>query len=144
MAQISSSNQPIEIDVTGGTSFKTLVCVSSASADGSADVSTEQTDCGILTSVSDPQFTVTADAICETAPTGDQVSYNSLLTAFVNKTLVNVRVQNPVVSGSSIGAAYYHQFKARITGLSLNKSSSAAYVSFNVTLASDGAIDITA
>lgn len=144
MAQIISSNQPIEIDVAGGTSYKTLVCVSSASADGSTEVSTEQTDCGILTSVSDPQITVTAEAICETAPSVSQVSYKDLQTAFVNKTLVSVRIQNPVVTGSSLGAAYYHQFNARITGLSLNKSSSAAYISFSVTLASDGTIDITA
>jgi hypothetical protein len=144
MAQITSSNQPIEIDVLGGTSYKTLVCVQSATVDGAADVSTEQTDCGALTSVADPVYTVTADALCETSPSVSQVSYEDLLTAFVNKSTVAVRVQNPTVTGSSLGTAYYHAFNARVTALSLNKSSSAAYVSFSVTLQSDGAIDITA
>ena len=144
MAQIVSSNQPIEIDVAGGTSYKTLVCVSSATVDGTADVSEEATDCGVLTSVGDPKYTVTADALCETAPTVSQVSYEDLLTAFVNKTSVAVRVQNPTVTGSSVGTAYFHAFSARITALSLNKASSEAYVSFSVTLQSDGAIDITA
>jgi hypothetical protein len=144
MAQITSSNQPIEVDVAGGTSYKTLVCVSSGTVDGSVEVTTEQTDCGVLTSVGDPSYTITAEALCETAPSVSQVSYEDLLTAFVNKSSVAVRIQNPVVTGSSLGAAYYHAFSARVTALSLNKSSSAAYMSFSVTFQSDGAIDITA
>lgn len=144
MAQITSSNQPIEIDVAGGTDYKTLVCVSSGTVDGTVDVTEEQTDCGIYTSTSDAKYTVTAEALCETAPSVSQVSYDDLLTAFVNKTTVAVRVQNPTVTGSSIGTVYYHAFDAKITALSLNKSSSAAYISFSVTLQSDGAIDITA
>jgi hypothetical protein len=144
MAQITSSNQPIEIDVLGGTAYKTLVCVSSGTVDGTVEVTNEQTDCGVLTSVGDPSYTITAEALCETAPTVDQVSYASLLTAFVNKATVSARVRNPVVAGSSIGTAYFHAFNAKITALSLNKSSSAAYISFSVTLQSDGPIDIIA
>ena len=143
MAQIISSNQPIEIDVTGGTNYKTLVCVQSSTVDGSADVTTEQTDCGVLTSVADPVYTVSADALCETSPSVSQVSYKDLQTAFINKTLVSVRVQSPVVTGSSLGAAYYHQFAARITSLPLSKASSAAYIAFSITLQSDGVIDVT-
>ena len=144
MAQITSSNQPIEIDVAGGSSYKTLVCVQSGTVDGTVNVSEEDTDCGTLTSTGNVKYTITADALCETAPSVSQVSYASLLTAFNNKTTVSVRVQNPIVSGSSLGAAYYHSFSAKITALSLNKSSSAAYISFSVTLQSDGVIDITA
>ena len=143
MAQIISSNQPIEIDVAGGSSYKSLVCLQSATVDGSADVTTEQTDCGVLTSVADPVYTVSADALCESAPSVSQVSYKDLLTAFNNKTLVSVRVQNPVVAGSSLGTAYYHHFHARITSLSLSKTSSASYIAFSITLQSDGAIDVT-
>ncbi len=84
MAQIVSSNQPIEVDVAGGSSYKTLVCVSSGSLDGSVDVTTEDTDCGSFTSTGSVSYQVSADAICETAPTVSQVTYNSLLTAFVN------------------------------------------------------------
>jgi predicted secreted protein len=142
MAQVLSSNQPVEIDVAGGSSFKTLVCVQSKTVSGSVDVTEEDTDCGLLTAVGSVKYTITADAVCETAPTVSQVSYNALLTAFVNKTLVNVRVQNPVVSGSSLGAAYYHQFLSRITQLDLT-GESAGYVKFSITLNSDGVIDTT-
>lgn len=143
MAQILSSNQPIEIDVAGGSSYKTLVCVQSGTVDGSADVTTEETDCGSLTSVGNPAYTITAEALCETAPSVSQVSYKDLLTAFNTKAVVSVRVQNPTVIGSSLGTAYYHAFNARVTALSLNKSSSAAYISFSVTLQSDGIVDVT-
>ena len=142
MAQVLSSNQPIEIDVAGGSSFKTLVCVQSKTVSGSVDVTEEDTDCGLLTAVGSVKYTITADAVCETAPTVSQVSYNALLTAFVNKTLVHVRVQNPVVSGSSLGAAYFHSFYARITQLDLT-GESAGYVKFSITLNSDGVIDTT-
>jgi predicted secreted protein len=142
MAQVLSSNQPIEIDVAGGSSYKTLVCVQSKTVSGTVDVTEEDTDCGLLTAVGSVKYTITADAVCETAPTVSQVSYNALLTAFVNKTLVHVRVQNPVVSGSSLGAAYYHSFNARITQLDLT-GESAGYVKFSITLNSDGIVDIT-
>ncbi|MFN5251064.1 MAG: phage tail tube protein [Bacteroidota bacterium] len=142
MAQVLSSNQPIEIDVAGGSSYKTLVCVQSKTVSGSVDVTEEDTDCGLLTAVGSVKYTITADAVCETAPTVSQVSYNALLTAFVNKTLVNVRVQNPVVTGSSLGVAYYHSFYARITQLDLT-GEAAGYVKFSITLNSDGIVDIT-
>jgi predicted secreted protein len=142
MAQVLSANQPIEIDVAGGSSYKTLVCVQSKTVSGTVDVTEEDTDCGLLTAVGSVKYTITADAVCETAPTVSQVSYNALLTAFVNKTLVSVRVQNPTVTGSSLGTAYYHSFYARITQLDLT-GESAGYVKFSITLNSDGAIDTT-
>jgi hypothetical protein len=143
MAQITSSNQPIEVDVAGGSSYKALVCVSSGSVDGSVDAQTEETDCANFVSVGSPSYTVSAEAICETAPTVSQVSYKDLLTAFNNKTTVSVRIQNPTVVGSSLGTVYYHHFHAKITSLTLSKPSSAAYISFSVTFTSDGIIDIT-
>jgi predicted secreted protein len=143
MAQVLSSNQPIEIDVAGGSSFKALVCVQSKTVSGSVDVTEEDTDCGLLTAVGSVKYTITADAVCETAPTVSQVSYEDLLVAFVNKDLVAVRVQNPTVTGSSLGTVYYHAFNARITQLDLT-GEAAGYIKFSITLNSDGAIDITA
>lgn len=143
MAKIQSSAQLIEIDVDGGTSYKTLVCVSTGSLDGAADSTTESTDCGSFVSVGDVSYTVTADAVCETAPGGSQVTYQALLPKFVGKNLVSVRIENPAIGAGTAGDTYYHQFKAYITALTLNKPSSSAYVSFSITLQSDGAIDIT-
>jgi hypothetical protein len=142
MGQIQGSLQNIEIDVAGGSSYKNLVCLASSSVNTSADTSSDNTNCGILTSVSDSSMTVDFDAVCEVAPSVAQVSYGSLLTAMVNKTLVTVRVQNPVVTGSSVGAAYYHQFSAFINSLTLTQAN-AEFIKFSGSFTSTGTLDIT-
>ena len=143
MAQILGSTQNVEIDVTGGTSYKNLVCLRTSSVNTTMDATTEQTNCGVLTSPSEPQMSLDFDAICETSPSVAQVSYEDLLSAMVNKTLVAVRVQNPVVSGSSAGAAYYHQFSGYITDLTLNQSTT-EFINFTGTIQSTGALDVVA
>ena len=141
--QILGSLQNIEIDVAGGSSYKNLVCLRTSSVNTTMDATTEQTNCGVLTSPSEPQMTVDFDAICEAAPSIAQVSYEDLLTAMVNKTLVAVRVQNPTISGSSIGTVYYHAFSGYITDLTLNQSTT-EFINFSGTIQSTGTLDITA
>jgi hypothetical protein len=141
MAQVLGSLQNIEIDVAGGTSYKNLVCLRTSSVNTTMDATTEQTNCGVLTSPSEPQMSLDFDAICETAPSIAQVSYEDLLTAMVNKTLVAVRVQNPTVTGSSQGTAYYHKFSGYITDLTLNQSTT-EFVNFSGTIQSTGTLDV--
>ena len=143
MAKILASNQPLEIDVAGGSSFKSLICLSSKTVSGTVNVTEEETDCGILTSTGSVKFTFSADAVCETAPGGSELSHSELIVPFVNKTLVTVRFQNPIVVGSSIGTEHYISCSARITQLDIT-GASADYLKFSVTLVSDGPIDITA
>jgi hypothetical protein len=88
-------------------------------------------------------MTVDFDAICETAPDGSEVSYSALLTPFRNGTQIAVRVQSPVFSGSSAGAAYYQSFDGYITSLTLNQSTT-EFINFSGTISSNGVIDITA
>jgi hypothetical protein len=143
MGQIQGSLQNVEIDVAGGTSYKNLVCLRTSSVNTTVDSTTEQTNCGVLTSVAEPQMTVDFDAICEVAPSVSQVSYEDLLSAMVGKTLVTVRVQNPTVTGASTGAAYYHQFSGYITDLTLNQSTT-EFINFSGSISSTGTLDITA
>jgi hypothetical protein len=142
MAQVLGSAQNVEIDVAGGSSFKNLVCLRTSSVNTTMDATTEQTNCGVLTSPSEPQMSLDFDAICETSPSVAQVSYEDLLTAMVAKTLVTVRVQNPAVVGSSIGTAYYHLFSGYITDLTLNQSTT-EFINFSGTVQSTGSLDVT-
>lgn len=143
MGQILGSVQNIEVDVAGGSSYKNLVCLSSSSVNTTLDTATDQTNCGTLTSVGEPSVSVDFDAVCETAPTVSQISYEDLLAASINKTLVTVRVQNPTVTGSSIGTVYYHQFSAYVTSLTLTQAT-ADFIKFSGSITSTGTIDITA
>jgi hypothetical protein len=95
-----------------------------------------------LTSVADATMGLDFDAICEVSPTVAQVSYEDLLVAMASKTLVAVRVQNPVVTGASVGAAYYHQFLGYITSLTLNQSTT-EFINFSGTVTSTGIVDVT-
>lgn len=143
MGQIQGSLQNIEIDVAGGSSYKNLVCLRTSSVNTTVDSTTEQTNCGSLTSIGEPSMSIDFDAICEVSPSVSQVSYEDLLAAMVNKTQVTVRVQNPTVTGASTGAAYYHQFAGYITSLTLNQSTT-EFINFSGTVNSNGALDITA
>jgi hypothetical protein len=140
--QILGSLQNVEIDVAGGSSYKNLVCLRTSSVNTTVDSTTEQTNCGPMTSVADATMSIDFDAVCEVAPTITQVSYEDLLAAMVGKILVAVRVQNPVVSGSSAGATYYHQFLGYITSLTLNQSTT-EYINFSGTVTSTGIVDVT-
>ena len=73
MAQVQGSLQNIEIDVTGGSSYKNLVCLRTSSVNSTVDSTTDQTNCGVLTAVGEPQMSLDFDSICETAPTVSQV-----------------------------------------------------------------------
>lgn len=142
MAQILGQNQELEINLTNSGvagDYKALVCMRNFSVNSELPTTSEETNCGTKTAVGNVSVTVDFDAICETTPTVlSQISYEEMLAALNNKTLVGVRVSSP-----SAGAAYYHQFAAYVTSLSLSQEAG-AYISFTGTLTSDGLMDIIA
>jgi hypothetical protein len=143
MAQILGSVQNIDVDVAGGTSYKTLVCLASSSVNTTLDTASDQTNCGTLTSVGEPAVSLDFDAVCEVTPSGTQITYQDLQSASINKTLVAVRVQNPTVTGASVGTVYYHSFNAYVSSLTLTQAT-ADFMKFSGTFSSTGTIDITA
>jgi hypothetical protein len=139
--QILGSLQNIEIDVTGLSSYKNLVCLRTSSVNTTVDSTTEQTNCGPMTSVANATMSLDFDAICEVAPTVLQISYEDLLVAMKGKIAVSVRVQSPVFTGSSAGAVYYHQFLGYITSLTFNQSTT-EFINFSGTITSTGDVDV--
>jgi hypothetical protein len=115
-----------------------------SSVNTTVTVTEEETNCGKLTSIGEPGFTFSFDAICEVSPSGSQASYEDCLGAIVNKTKVKVRFQNPTVTGASIGTLYYHESEAFFTDLTLNQDAAGgAYINFSGTIQSTGTLDIT-
>jgi hypothetical protein len=144
MGQIQGSIQNIEVDFAPTSTYKTLVCLRTSSVNTTVTVTEDETNCGKLTSVGEPGFSFTFDAVCETSPTVSQATYKDCLTAITAKTKVKVRFQNPVVTGSSLGAVYYHESEAFFTDLTLNQDAAGgAYVSFSGTIQSTGTLDVT-
>jgi hypothetical protein len=144
MGQIQGSIQNIEVDFAPTSTYKTLVCLRTSSVNTTVTVTEDETNCGKLTSVGEPGFSFTFDAVCETSPTVSQATYKDCLMAITAKTKVKVRFQNPVVTGSSLGAVYYHESEAFFTDLTLNQDAAGgAYVSFSGTIQSTGTLDVT-
>jgi hypothetical protein len=144
MGQIQGSIQNIEVDFAPTSTYKALVCLRTSSVNTTVAVTEDETNCGKLTSVGEPGFSFTFDAVCETSPTVSQATYKDCLTAITAKTKVKVRFQNPVVTGSSLGAVYYHEAEAFFTDLTLNQDAAGgAYVSFSGTIQSTGTLDVT-
>ena len=144
MGQIQGTLQNIEVDFTGaGSSYKALVCLRTSSVNTTVAVTEDETNCGKLTSVGEPGFSFDFDAVCEVSPSVSQASYDDCLTAIVGKTKVKVRFSSPVVTGSSLGAAYHHECEAYFTDLTLNQDAAGgAYISFSGTIQSTGTLDI--
>lgn len=145
MAQILGSAQQVEVQLLPSTTWLRLVCLRTSSVNTTLETTQDQTNCGVLTAVGAPSMTIDFDAICETAPTsGTQLSYKDLLNACAaaaGPALVNVRMQNPTVSGSSAGTVYHHEFNAYVTDLVLNQAT-AEFINFSGTFSSTGALDI--
>lgn len=144
MGQFAGSLQDLEVSFDSGVTFKTLVCTRTVSVSVSSESSKEVTNCGPITTIGDAEFSFDFDAICEVSPSGSQCTYGDLLDAKVNKTLLVVKLASPLVSGSSIGAAYYHECDAYVTELTLNGGAGENFVSFSGTIESTGTVDIIA
>lgn len=142
MGQFAGSLQDLEISFDNGSTFKTLVCTRTVSVSVSSESSKEVTNCGPITTIGDAEFTFDFDAICEVSPSGSQCTYGDLLEAKVNKTVLVVKLASPLVAGSSIGAAYYHEADAYVTDLTLNGGAGENFVSFSGTIESTGTVDI--
>jgi hypothetical protein len=140
MAQILGQDQELQINLTNSGvagDFRNLVCMRNFSVNSELPTTSEETNCGTKTAVGNVSVTVDFDAICETVPTAlTQISYEEMLAALNNKTLIGVKISSP-----SGGTSYYHEFAAYVTSLSLSQEAG-AYISFTGTLTSNGNMDI--
>ena len=87
-----------------------------------------------------PGFSGSANAVCETAPSGTQVSYEDALSWFTNVTAIKFRVQSP--SGGTPGTDFYTNFDCYVTSLS-QAFTTGEVVKFTLGWESTGTIDIT-
>lgn len=135
MGQIQGSQQNVLISTDDGATYKTLVCLRTSSVNTTADVTTEQTNCGSFSSVGEPSMTVDFDAICETNPTAEQVTYSTLLNAAVNKTLIIVNFED------TTSGAYIHEFSGYVSDLTINQSTT-EFINFSGSIVSSGELYI--
>jgi len=129
MAAIDSINAPLELSVDG-VNYSTLVCLTSTGTNMTRDVTSTETFCGISVSLGNLQVTIPFAAICESAPTAAQVTYN-------NGTLLYWRIYN----GTS-GSLFFTAGQAYVTSLDLTGDAGAT-LTFSGELTMTGTLDTT-
>lgn len=137
MAAIDSITAPLELS-TDNSTWKTLVCLTSTGTNMSRDVTRTETFCGITVSLGNMQVTVPFSAVCETSPTGSQVTYKDMLGWMNAGTLIYWRIQSGVA-----GANFFTSGSAYVTSLDLTGDAGTT-ITFSGQLDMTGTLDITA
>jgi hypothetical protein len=80
------------------TDFKEVVCAENSGLDGSADVNTRRTKCGVVKGVGPMGWTVTGTGTNNSAPGTNQISANTLVSLAQNQTPVLVKMVHATTS----------------------------------------------
>lgn len=122
-------------DTPGGTRDK-AVCITDVSYDGSRNVNSDETHCGVLKSTGPASHTFTMSAVVDTAPDADEASYNDYQTLFVNNTKKYWHL-------TDADETVYHGGYGWITALG-QQNTTGQTAKFTLTVEIDGDLDTTA
>jgi len=134
MGQILGSTQNVAISTDGGTSYKTLVCLRTSSVNTTVNITTESTNCGSLSAPGLPSMSLDFDAICETAPSGTQITYSDMLDYCVNRTMILAKFEDA-------GSNYLHEFDGYVSAMTINQATD-EFINFSGTIVSNGGLTI--
>lgn len=144
MAKIKGNLVVLEISSDGGTTWKSLICEISSGVDMTRETNTSPlTKCDSTSAAQELtplgySMRYPFDALVDTAPTVNQLTYAELLAIFYNATLVKLRRQY-----DNTGAEFFVSSDAYLTSLS-EASPADGFVGFSGEFASSGALDIAA
>lgn len=143
--EIQGSSVLAEFSVDGAT-FKTMVCLTDQSLDGSISDNTTETQCGIIVSLGAPTYTLTGSATVNSSQSSTEVTYEDVVNWFNTKTAIFAKLVSPVNPSPGItqalGGAFYHYGQGYFTGVSLT-SAIGDIVKFSWTFRYTGTLDVT-
>lgn len=106
MNYVQSSANPLELSFDGGTTWKTLVCITNYNRNLAATVTeTDTLNCGTLQGVGSPKFDFSGEAVTDITPTATQVSQEDLEGVLLTSTTILARHRYP--STGSISSLLY-------------------------------------
>jgi predicted secreted protein len=136
MAEIQGNNVTVEISTDSGTTYKTLICETRSGIQITRDTTQTQTKCNAGTTVlglGAYSWSMSFDAVVDTAPSGSQVTYNDMLGWVTSGTALTARIEE--------AGEFTHEGSVYVTDLSLDAATGEA-VSFSGTLSGTGALTI--
>jgi predicted secreted protein len=138
MAEIQGNDVTVELSSDAGTTWKTLICETRSGIQITRDTTSTATKCNAGTTViglGAYSWSMSFDAVVDTAPSVSQVTYADMLTWITAGTSILGKIANT--------GEFYHSGSVYVTDLSLDAATGEA-VSFSGTLSGTGALDITA
>jgi len=132
---ISGSVMFIQYSDTPGGTRKSAVCQSQGDFSGTTDVTSDQTNCGVLKAIGNSNNQFTLNAVVDTVPDADEASYNDFQTLYVNKTKKYWHL-------TDADETVYHGGYGWITSLG-QQNASGQTAKFTMTIDIDGDIDTT-
>jgi hypothetical protein len=132
---ISGSLMFIEYSVTPAGAKKSAVCQSEGSFDGSRNVVSDETNCGVLKSMGPANNRFTLNAVVDLAPDAGEASYNDYQALYQNNTQKYWHLTD---SNNDL----YHGGYGWISALG-QQNVSGQTAKFTMTIEIDGDIDIT-
>lgn len=138
MAAIQGADVTLQLRESGTTgAYLNVVCETTSSLSGSANVTTTVTKCSTDTAVSSPVYTFSVEGVAETSPTSGQVSLEQLLTWFNSNSKVDIKYEDPESGGTN----FFIQGEGYITEFGITSPAEGS-VSFTASFQLTGAVDL--
>ena len=116
--------------------YKEVVCSENSGLDGSADVNTKRTKCGVIKGVGPMAWTFTGSGAFNSIPGGSAMSAQELVTAAQDQTPILVKLAH-----ATDATIYYRQGQGIISSYS-ETANSGDVVSYDFTIDIEGDLDV--
>lgn len=127
-----------------GAAFKQLVCTEDTQFPIDVEVSTRRTNCGPITNVAEPTFSVSGNAVHNLVPTASEVSYNDVVEWIKDGTKLDWNYYNEADTANSIaeGEAVSRSGSGFFTNVTYDASAEAdGFGGFSFTFTGTGTLD---
>ena len=143
MPDLQASGYPIKLSSDNGVNWKTLICLKNYNVPIQRTTNESETFCGKSVGLGNVSFNPQGNAVVDTTPDSDEVTYGQMLIWLDGKTPLQFRTAIPDSSGvaGSIGDELFVKGNCYVTNLNLVFATNDV-VNFDFTLTGFGTLDI--
>lgn len=145
MAEVTGTLVNLWLRVSGTlNAFKKVICVEDSQFDITSESNTRRTNCGLKTSITDPEFTASVNAVQDPNPTSTQLAYNDLKAWMKSKTKLDFNYKNDVdaPNGLDEGEGIANWGSCYLTSLGAAASADAdGLLTYSVEITGTGSLD---
>lgn len=137
---VQSVDAPIQISFDGGTTWKTLVCLTNYSAPLAMPTNETDTFCGKLVGTGNAALDFSGEAVNDVAPNVNQVSFEDLAAYVISGDVLKARVAVP--GTGSVGTQIFLQTDILVESVT-HKGTANDYIKFDFSLKGQGLPSLT-